>query len=1338
MLNLFRKFGKGAKLAKLAIPNVKEIHRGRGLNEEEAWRNLEGGQVDEAEKCFAAALEEKINPGKRLELTLGLAEAQRRQAKLDEAEVSARTALILANETKNHGARLDAMDIQVDLCLDRGDLGGALALADEIVHIEDGRTKPDPIRQVKHVHKLACVLVRNEQGELALAAYARAAKQADHTHGPNDLITADILSGWGALLRLAGRHPESQQHLRRAMQIHREARGADSRELTADISELAASLEESGDVQAAMNEYEKALSLRERQLGADPHETALLKVRLGALYLQEGRSSTARELLIHAIRVLEKGADDHYILAMKVLAYAEEFTGRSEEAKKLRDKADKVIERRERAARGEPELSAREALVEAAALTPKSDLSPIYLPSSKLPPGIPMPPAVYPQQGTPAPPFASGPAALQSALHQEQSHTLPPRLAGAANLAGPGQTIVLVMSDRGPATDAGSGAVDFSHFYLQEGVQKGIERGQEAAAMLRAIPTPGLTPGPSSTPALGPAHRPARMLASQEVHDHNGSAAEVPAGGSVITAQLDPSEPQMRALDPASQPMLDAVAPQVSSKLAALSRSTESAPPGEPGAQNRMAEAPAEVPPVTAPGSDLAALDRVTSASSARPPVETQTERPRRTAPQIPPPPFAGFLKQTPSAGKPGPFGQPSVEAAALEFAPSPITWQSLTLGPVVGPPLMPTLEGPIWRDYKFPDCRFNDLPDSGAQRGKGSSPDRLEVLCEQLGLARAGTGLAVAGLNDLRLREDFSGPHLPVCSVVPFAITESFSGASAFEPAIENLVAFDVESAELCFPKLRETVANSALVVADQAPPAEIQARIELLGKQMEQQGAARIPLALRYTGAFAQFSETKQIKPPVRGEQARQEILPAQPVNPLDLEKLLAASVGPGPFATRRGSEDAAPIGASSMTLATASATMASVMSALLLAQPKAVFNLAHHPLESAIPLRLAEAMGSSQITGSATQITGEILRAAMPPVLLRWQTGTSRNLASDELLELADLEWAGPVTFPALLKTGAAMGTELPVRAGAALSAVPYSLKLATASLADADHKPVRPAAALSPLPGTSLLPLPAATSRKPVSSGMHSDFRTVEQSAGWPAASRPVLLLAGCAADNPALEPAAAEKLPIPVAIKALAPPTPAITATIAKARPAETVAYPALSAFGLQKERAFSPQALNPPLGSPMAMRVLVPVRSTCNGMPSLVVTGLISGLPAQPALPEIDSSIWPGAVTLQIGGRLALNAFRALSSEPAGIRTTEIRPMLPRSRDTRVRFLRPWDQKISMDDFLPAGSAQTVATEQPGNTEAAQAPAADPSELPSFGGGPELPGMGVPDLDDLI
>jgi tetratricopeptide (TPR) repeat protein len=310
------------------------------MNRVEGQRHLDARNWSEAEKHLTLALAERRHSSKRrLDLLLGLAQAQRRQAKLVEAEQTTNTAIQLANQSRDYSLGSRALDGLMDIQLDQGKYAEAEQTAREIMELQSSQSKPDNALLSKCFRKLGTALLKVERNAEAIEAFRQAATLSERAFGAEHVETANSLAELGMLFQERGEHAEAQQHLRRALQIHRGTLGPDSHEATQDLHHLAASLEDSGDIDGAVEEFERLLALRARQVGCNPLETAEAQVRLAVLYLNASRTGPAKELLMQAIGTLERKGGPALSQAMEAMARAEEQFGRPADAKQWRDKA---------------------------------------------------------------------------------------------------------------------------------------------------------------------------------------------------------------------------------------------------------------------------------------------------------------------------------------------------------------------------------------------------------------------------------------------------------------------------------------------------------------------------------------------------------------------------------------------------------------------------------------------------------------------------------------------------------------------------------------------------------------------------------------------------------------------------------------------------------------------------------------------------------------------------------------------------------------------------------------------------------------------------------------
>ena len=164
------------RVAAWATPKVQKWNRERNMNRSEARRHLDARNWSEAEKHLQAALEEpRRSAADRFELLLGLAEAQRGQYKLAEAGQTVYQAIELAVEQRDESMHSLALEALADLQLDRGEFDEAEKTAQEVMHLETARAKPDYARLASCWRKVAAALERANRPLDAIEALKQSA-----------------------------------------------------------------------------------------------------------------------------------------------------------------------------------------------------------------------------------------------------------------------------------------------------------------------------------------------------------------------------------------------------------------------------------------------------------------------------------------------------------------------------------------------------------------------------------------------------------------------------------------------------------------------------------------------------------------------------------------------------------------------------------------------------------------------------------------------------------------------------------------------------------------------------------------------------------------------------------------------------------------------------------------------------------------------------------------------------------------------------------------------------------------------------------------------------------
>ena len=154
-----------------------------------------------------------------------------------------------------------------------------------------------------------------------------------------------MLSELGAIYRAAGHYEDAKRCLRRSLRFHQNQFGTEDSRALQDLHQLAGTLEEAGDAEAAAGEYERVLYLKERALGRDPEELAGMQFSLASLYIGWGNYPRARELLTECLGTFKRKAGPRLAVAYETLGQVEELSGRFHDAIRELDRAGKVWEK---------------------------------------------------------------------------------------------------------------------------------------------------------------------------------------------------------------------------------------------------------------------------------------------------------------------------------------------------------------------------------------------------------------------------------------------------------------------------------------------------------------------------------------------------------------------------------------------------------------------------------------------------------------------------------------------------------------------------------------------------------------------------------------------------------------------------------------------------------------------------------------------------------------------------------------------------------------------------------------------------------------------------------
>jgi tetratricopeptide (TPR) repeat protein len=337
-------------------PRIKAWSMDRSDDQVEGERLLEQRDYPRAELHLTkAVLEEKQHqsPSRKILLRLELAEAQRRQfrlpnarenpEKLTAAEETARAALELAKAAEP-SVLVQCLDALTEILAERGNYPEVELLTQDAILAEVRLRQADPLRMARRVHRLGMLRHKNGQIDGAVQAFTEAVAIREKVHGEEHLETAHQLTELGVVYRAQGKHAEAQRCLRRALRIHERECGVDSPEADRDLHQLAGSLEDAGDIDGATAQYERALGLKLRIVGADLDDIAEMQAGLARIFMKWQNYSRSRELLMEAIGTFKRTRGARLAAAYETLAEVEENSGHHREAIRELSLAGKVWE----------------------------------------------------------------------------------------------------------------------------------------------------------------------------------------------------------------------------------------------------------------------------------------------------------------------------------------------------------------------------------------------------------------------------------------------------------------------------------------------------------------------------------------------------------------------------------------------------------------------------------------------------------------------------------------------------------------------------------------------------------------------------------------------------------------------------------------------------------------------------------------------------------------------------------------------------------------------------------------------------------------------------------
>lgn len=331
------------------IPPASSGPQRRRSLREQAAQCAEGGDLAASAQHLSRALKDAAEtraPRKeQIALLLDLVEVQRklaapelaqhagsavdqRRAILSAAERSARSAIAMATASEDPDEFVMCLIALSDVFQDAHDWAAVEKAEREALRMAAASPHPNIECIAARTHRLACALHHLGHKEEAARLLERSIDLHEKRYGAESLEIADVLTDCGAAFHAQGNHARAKQCLRRALRIHQTLKGADDPE-TIDLTEhLARLLEESGDLDGAAVQYERALQMKMRKLGAgNLEELAEMQYRLATLHISWGNLARARELLEESVGEFRRHGGPRLAVALETLGQVEESLG---------------------------------------------------------------------------------------------------------------------------------------------------------------------------------------------------------------------------------------------------------------------------------------------------------------------------------------------------------------------------------------------------------------------------------------------------------------------------------------------------------------------------------------------------------------------------------------------------------------------------------------------------------------------------------------------------------------------------------------------------------------------------------------------------------------------------------------------------------------------------------------------------------------------------------------------------------------------------------------------------------------------------------------------------
>jgi tetratricopeptide (TPR) repeat protein len=267
-------------------------------------------------------------------LLLALSTTQWKLKKLPEARKNAEEVrdLLTGAKLKQAAELAECLDLLGRISFEEGKMAEAQGLFKQALAADEVCGHRDPKVLTERYRRLAGACWGAGCVDEARTALEQALASASAAYGETHQLTLDCQTDLGQCELERGEYASAMKLFEKGLRVHQHICGPFSDEVARDYELLATGAHRSGNLEVAVHCYEKALRLREQQLGGSGSDFATLLMNLADIHSTEGRSAQAVELLQQAVGKLEGARDERLPAALNSLGEVYFQCGRFEDA----------------------------------------------------------------------------------------------------------------------------------------------------------------------------------------------------------------------------------------------------------------------------------------------------------------------------------------------------------------------------------------------------------------------------------------------------------------------------------------------------------------------------------------------------------------------------------------------------------------------------------------------------------------------------------------------------------------------------------------------------------------------------------------------------------------------------------------------------------------------------------------------------------------------------------------------------------------------------------------------------------------------------------------------